>query len=166
MSRVIGTRVEGVVEGSGKGLTHIFGGPHKHKGTTPKGCQSPLHLLYTFDTTAPAFPVQIPGVRYLPLYYSFRYNAGACGYRVKSQREIEILYMETKRVEPNFPYENYPAEFPKRRVRLHPISYEDHKTLVYAVVVEANPSAEDRKLVYDKFRYPFTQLGGIHFMLH
>lgn len=73
--------------------------------------------------------------------------------------------METKEVEPDFPYENYPSEFPERRVRLVPISYEQHKTLVY--YLEAGKKAldeQDRKLILDEFRYPFTQLGGIHRM--
>lgn len=165
LSRDILNRVSRVIEETDEQFLHIFGGRRQHKGTTPQGCKAPLHLLYTFDTTDSAFPIQVPGIRYLPLYYSFPYNAGACGYRMKSDTEIEVLYMETKQLEPDFPYENYPSEFPERRVRLAPISYEQHKTLVF--YLEAGETAldeKDRKLIIDEFNYPFTQLGGIHRM--
>jgi hypothetical protein len=33
-----------------------------------------------------------------PLLYSFRYNAGACGYRVVSDKKVEVLYLETEKV--------------------------------------------------------------------
>jgi hypothetical protein len=164
-SKTILSKVARVIEGTDERFLHIFGGSRQHKGTTPQGCEVPLHLVYTFDTTDPAFVLQIPGIRYLPLYYSFPYNAGACGYRVKSETEIEVLYMETKEVERDFPYEGYPSEFPEQRVRLAPISYEQHKTLVFYLEagVEAL-RAEDRKLIIDEYNYPFTQIGGVQRM--
>jgi hypothetical protein len=164
-SKTILSKVARVVEGADEQFFHVFGGPRQHKGATPQGCEVPLHLLYTFDTTDPTFALQIPGIRYLPLYYSFMHNAGACGYRIKSETEIEVLYMETKKVQRGFPYEHYSSEFPERRVRLVPISYEQHKTLVFYLEagVEAL-SAEDRKLIVDEFHYPFTQIGGVHRM--
>jgi hypothetical protein len=124
-----------------------------------------LDLVYTFDTADPAFPVQIPGIRFLPLYYSFRYNGGACGYRVKSEDEIEVFYMETYKVERDFRYTGYPLHFPERSVRLVPVSYEQHKSLVFYLEagIEALGDA-DRKMVTKELHYPFTQLGGIHRM--
>jgi hypothetical protein len=161
----IKNKVSRVIEGTDERFHHRFGGPARHQGVIPPGYELPLHLLYTFDTTDPAFPIQVPGIRYLPLYYSFPYNAGACGYRVKSETEIEVLYMETKQVEKDFPYANYPSEFPERRVCLAPISYEQHKTLVFYLEAEKKALSEmDRKLILEEFRYPFTQLGGIHRM--
>jgi hypothetical protein len=158
-------KVGRVVDGRDKSFHHVFGGPGKHLGVTPQGCTQPLHLVYTFDTTDPAFPFQIPGIRYLPLYYSFPYNAGACGYQVKSETQIEVLYMETKVVAPKFPYDNYPSEFPKRDVRILQLSYEQYKTLVYFLEADDAPlSEEDHKLIEDDFHYPFTQLGGVHRM--
>jgi hypothetical protein len=159
-------RVVPSVKGS---FNHSFGGPPVHRGSKPRGSSQPLHLLYTFDTKDPSVPVRIPRVRYLPLYYCFPYNAGALGYRVVSDAEIYILYMETKRVQPDFPYENYPSEFVKTPVSLTPISYEDHKTLVYYVTLEDNNlqrkylSKEDKEFLAQS-GYPFTQLGGIQRM--
>ncbi len=73
--------------------------------------------------------------------------------------------METKKVERDFPYENYPSAFPERQVRLAPIAYEQHKSLVfYLEAGEEALSDEDRKLIFEEYNYPFTQLGGIHRM--
>jgi hypothetical protein len=166
MSRFILKTVARVVEGNDDVFRHVFGGKPNHKGITPKGCSLPLHLLYTFDTADPAFPLQIPGIRSLPLYYCFPYNAGACGYRVKSDTEIEVLYMETKSVEQDFPYTNYPSVFPERPVRLVPISYDHHKSLVFYFETDDKNalSDADKHLIFQEYQYPFTQLGGIHRM--
>ncbi len=148
---------------------HRFGGTPAHHGIKPGGNNQPLHLLYTFDTRDALVPVRVPGARYLPLYYCFPYNAGAVGYRVVSDEEIEILYMETKHVQPDFPYANYPNEFPETPVSLIPISYEEHKTLVYYLTCEDYNlqkkylSNEDRVFLKQS-GYPFTQLGGIQRM--
>jgi len=147
---------------------HRFGGTPAHRGIKPRGNSQALHLLYTFDTRDPLVPVRVRGARYLPLYYCFPYNAGAVGYRVISDEEIKILYMETKHVQPDFPYENYPNEFPETPVSLTAITYEEHKTLVYYLTCEDYNlrkylSKEDRAFL-KQTGYPFTQLGGIQRM--
>ena len=158
-----------VVPYVGDSFHHRFGGPPVHRGVKPHRNGQPLHLLYNFDCKDPLVSIRVAGVRYLPLYYCFPYNAGAVGYRVISDTEIEILYMETKEVMPNFPYENYPDEFPETRVSLMPISYEEHKTLVYYLACEDynltkdHVSKEDRAFLKQS-GYPFTQLGGIQRM--
>jgi len=158
-----------VVPYAGDSFTHRFGGPPVHRGVKPHRNGAPLHLLYNFDCEDPLVPIRMTGARYLPLYYSFPYNAGAVGYRVVSDTEIEILYMETKEVMANFPYDNYPQEFPEMRVSLMPISYEEHKTLVYYLTCEdynltkEHVSKDDRAFLKQS-GYPFTQLGGIQRM--
>jgi hypothetical protein len=150
-------------------FNHRFGGTSVHRGIKPRGNSQPLHLLYTFDTRDPLVPVRVRGARYLPLYYCFPYNAGAVGYRVVSDNEVKILYMETRDVQPDFPYEGYPDEFPQTPVSLIPISYEEHKTLVYFLTCEdynlmdKHLSKQDRAFLKQS-GYPFTQLGGIQRM--
>jgi hypothetical protein len=92
-----------VVPQQNRAFEHRFGGPPIHQGTTPPGSKQPLHLLYTFDIADPLVPVKIPHTRYLPLYYCFSYNAGAVGYRVVSDEAIEILCLEEKRAQRDFP---------------------------------------------------------------
>lgn len=143
---------------------HLFGGSPTHRGIVPHGNIQPLHLLYTFDTDDPLFPIHIPGIRYLPLYYCFPYNAGAMSYRVVSDDEIQILFMETNHVEHDFPYENYPNEFPAVPVSLVPISNEENGILTRSVLtddwfdIESLPKS-DRQFLRQSC-YPFTQIGG------
>ena len=169
MSGFVMTSVARVVPGATSSFHHRFGGSPLHRGIVPNGNSQPLHLLYTFDTTDPLFPVRLPHARYLPLFYCFPYNAGDVGYRVISDDEIEILHMQNEYVERDFPYENYPNEFPETPVSLVPISYEEHKTLVYHLACEDYfvedefKSASDRTFLKQS-GYPFTQLGGIQRM--
>ena len=168
MSGFVMNSIARVVPNVAGSFHHRFGGTPVHRGIKPRGNSQPLHLLYTFDTRDPLVPVRVPRVRYLPLYYCFPYNAGAVGYQVVSDEEIKILYMETKDVQPDFPYENYPDEFSETPVSLIPISYEEHKTLVYYLTCEdynlnKYVSKEDRAFL-KQTGYPFTQLGGIQRM--
>lgn len=169
MSYFVMNSIARVVPNASGSYEHRFGGTPVHSGIKPRGGSAPLHLLYAFDTKDPLVPVRIPRVRYLPLYYSFVYNAGAVGYQVVSDDEINILYMETTKVEPDFPYENYPAEFPETPVSLLALSYEEHKTLVYYLACEdynlqrEHVSKEDKAFLKET-GYPFTQLGGIQRM--
>lgn len=169
MSGFVMKSIARVVPNAQGSFRHRFGGTPTHRGIRPRGSSQPLHLLYTFDTKDPLVPVRVRGVRHLPLYYCFPYNAGAVGYQVVSDDEIKILYMETKQVEPNFPYENYPNEFPETAVSLVPISYEEHKTLVYYLACEDYNLRKDYLSQADKdllkeMSYPFAQLGGIQRM--
>lgn len=165
MSGFVLNKATKVAEGVDERYQHHFGGRNGLKGSVPPGCSLPLHLLYTFDTLDPAFPLRVEGVRLLPLCFSFTYNGGACGYRVRSDNEIQVLYMETREIEREFPFNNYPSEFPLRKVRLEPLTYEQHKTLVFSIEAGKEAlSAADRKLIFDDLKYPFTQLGGVQFM--
>lgn len=169
MSGFVMKSIARVVPGVRGSFDHRFGGAPVHSGVKPHRNNQPLHLVYNFDCRDPLVPVSVAGARYLPLYYCFPYNAGAVGYRVVSDTEIEILYMETKEVMHDFPYENYPHEFPEMPVSLTPISYEEQKTLVYYMECEdynltrKHFSKEDRAFLKQS-GYPFTQLGGIQRM--
>lgn len=168
MSGFVMNSIARAVPNAADAFHHHFGGSPTHRGIVPRSNSQPLHLLYTFDTTDPLLPVRLPNARFLPLYYCFPYNAGGVGYRVVSDEEIEILYMETKRVERDFPYKNYPDAFPETPISLAAISYEEHKTLVYYLYCQDNyleeyMSNEDRQFI-EQSGYPFTQLGGIQRM--
>lgn len=64
-----------VASGGPHEFLHSFGGPPKHEGVVFHGCEKPLHLLYTFDLSDSRVSVRLPGIRWLPLYYAFAYNA-------------------------------------------------------------------------------------------
>src|SRR5688500_4357600 len=75
---------------------HRFGGAPAHRGVTPRGTRTPLHLLLLLDLADPNCPVRSDaGVRYLPLYYPLKYGVGGptVQYAVASDDEIEILHL-------------------------------------------------------------------------
>jgi len=121
------TSVARAVPGNSGDFSHRFGGLPSYSGIVPRGARQPLHLLPTFDTTDPLVPVQLKSARVLPLFYGFPYNAGAVGYRVVSDNEIKILFMESLQIPADFPYPDYPERFPEIPISLLPISYEEHK---------------------------------------
>src|SRR5262249_44377011 len=69
---------------------HSAGGKAVHEGLTVPGCDVPAHLFYLFDLQDPQMFIQIPGIRWLPIYYTFR-NESGFDYRVVSDKQIEIL---------------------------------------------------------------------------
>lgn len=109
------------VEGVGR-HKHSFGGTLSRP-VIPPGCSVPCHLLYTIDTEDPMFPVRIDGVRYLPLIYCQQYNAAAISYRVEGE-SIIVDWIESLDWDKDFPYENYPSEFPRRDIVLRPVDLE------------------------------------------
>lgn len=75
---------------------HRFGGPATHSGIVPPGESVPLQLALSLDLSDPAIPLAgTDGLTRLPLYHPFKYGSGggALQYAVKSDREIEILYI-------------------------------------------------------------------------
>ena len=91
---------------------HSFGGSPNHTGIIYSGCPKPPHLLYTLDLTDPKVHIEIPGVRWLPLFYAFQYDASPLYYRVLSDHEVQIVRQERTSWTDDFPYRGYPAQFP------------------------------------------------------
>jgi|GEM_PF-1739766 len=110
---------------AGRGpFAHTFGGSHDRAGVSRAACGGILlHLLYRFDTTDPAVPVRVPGVRWLPLYYCFDFRANDVGYRLLSDGELVTFFpTDDPNVssEESWPGDDYPAEFPQREVAVAP----------------------------------------------
>lgn len=101
---------------------HTFGGPPQHLGSKPRGKQ-PLHLLHTFDLADPALGMRIRGIQRLPLYYCFVYDGCSLAYQMISDDEIRILGLQSKGTLKDFPFEDYPAEFPRSNIRLKPYPF-------------------------------------------
>lgn len=161
-----------VVPGKAGVYGHRFGGPAFHDGAIPKGQAKPLELLYVFDCNDPLVPVGVPGVRHLPLYYGFHYDAAGLGYRVVSDQRIEILYQERDVYCADFPFDNFVAEFPQVPVSLEAIDSQDYRLLQRYIEIESQEYGvrTDRLSAQDELRmkelgHPFTQLGGRQLMM-
>jgi hypothetical protein len=118
------------IEGSSDTYHHSFGG-ELHPPVFPPGGKAPCHLLYTIDADDPLFPVRIQGTRLLPLIYCQQYNAAAMSYRLERD-EIIVDWIERLDWDRNFPYDDYPASFPRRSIALLPADQEKLKLLEQA----------------------------------
>lgn len=120
-------RIATVAEGRGA-FAHTFGGPHDRAGAGRAACNGVLvHLLYRLDTTDPAVPVRVPGVRWLPLYYCFDFRANDLGYRLLSDTEMVTFFPADDpnvSAEESWPGDDYPTEFPRRAVAVAPHPYD------------------------------------------
>lgn len=103
-----------VANGGPHGFLHSFGGPPKHEGAVFHGCDKPLQLLYTFDLSDSRVPVRLPGIRWLPLYYAFIYDASPIYYRIASDQQVVIVRQEETQWTDGFPYSDLPDAFPFR----------------------------------------------------
>lgn len=150
---------------------HWFGGSPTHRGVKPKKRNHPVHLLYDLDLRDPALGLasRYEGLSRLPVYNALQYNCCDLVYRVLADDAIEIVSM---RDEPewnrNFPYDNYPAEYPRLPVTVEPVEPEVLALLAQAPVVRGErayyrASLQIRQRL-EQLDYPFPQVGGTQFM--
>jgi hypothetical protein len=103
---------------------HSFGGEASHKGSVPNGCSEPMQLLFCFDLRDPRLGVEMGKQTRLPLYYGFRYDGSEFGYQLVSDQEIRVFRQSRTNTPDDFPYADYPTQFPRLSVRLARISYD------------------------------------------
>ncbi|MEX2168888.1 MAG: hypothetical protein WD851_06240 [Pirellulales bacterium] len=95
---------------------HAFGGGFTSSGLRIVNADFPIHLLYRLNLDDPAFDIEIPGVKWLPLCYRFVPLTGDTLYRVVSDTEIELISPIDEEADPAFPYPGFPSTFPSRSI--------------------------------------------------
>ena len=97
---------------------HTFGGKLSSLEIRCVNLEHPLHLLYHLNLSDPVVPVELPGVKRLPLCYGFAYATydGTIIYRVINDMEIELIAPADPQYDPDFPYDGYPKSFPRSAV--------------------------------------------------
>lgn len=92
---------------------HAFGGTLESCGLRFVNLDEPFHLVYRLDLKDPTIPVELDGVRFLPLVYGFKYatNGESFTYRVLNDTEIEIVAPEELLYDSDFPRADYPSFF-------------------------------------------------------
>lgn len=101
---------------------HTFGGPHDREGLHREECNDlHLHLIMRLNLDDPAVPIEIPGIRWLPLYYCFDYRVNEIGYRLLSDNALVTYFPSddphvTDKEE--WPDEDYPMEFRRTEVEV------------------------------------------------
>lgn len=147
---------------------HRFGGTPQHTIRGAHADETNVHCLYLLDCDDPALPGVLKGRRWLPLYYPLFNNACDFAYQIHSDTEIEI-HLVSDDQDYDFPYEDYPKTLPENPVHVQPLSYEQGKTLVYYFNAEFELTRDavsdaDKEFVRG-LGYPFTQIGGIQYMM-
>jgi len=104
---------------------HWQGGPAYHEGAKCTKCKRALLLLWDFNAKDPRFVVDgrplFKPLKRLPLYYCWT-CVSDIDYRVVAPDRIEVLKMEGRRQGKDFPYKNFPLEFPKQPIVLQRLS--------------------------------------------
>lgn len=106
-----GQRFEAVIGTSGE-YDHWFGsaGDFKVNGQ-PKGKRG-IHQLMTLDLRDPIISNIFSGIDRLPLFYGFHYESGHLEYAIADSRSITITDLDESSYSIDWPYPEYPAEFP------------------------------------------------------
>lgn len=111
---------------------HWFGGKPYHKGAMCPVCKVPL-LLIADLASAPFRAIEnarlFSDLDRLPLYYCWRCCADHLSYRVVKPDKVEVLRNEGSPQGDDFPYKDFPEQFPRKPVRLVTIQYETAKLL-------------------------------------
>ncbi|GAA4444308.1 hypothetical protein [Novipirellula rosea] len=101
---------------------HTFGGPVDRSDALPDQTNGiRLHMLHRFDMNDPLMPIQLPGLRWLPLYYVFDFRANEVGYQLTSDSKMITFFSDN---EPNisdaesWPADDFPLEFSPHPIRL------------------------------------------------
>jgi|WetSurMetagenome_2_1015567.scaffolds.fasta_scaffold138512_1 hypothetical protein len=135
-----------------KGETgHWFGGEPYHSGARCPKCKSALLLLADIDCRKVRKMEKAKlfhSLDRLPLYYCWHCEGAELSYAIIDSNRIKILKHEGNKAPSDFPYENYPASFPRRPVSLIPIDYSFAKLLALYQEVDSDwLSREDQELI-------------------
>ncbi len=97
---------------------HSFGGACKLPIHGMPDGQPDLHQLLVVDLGDPLVGIKESRIGHLPLVYGFRYDECRLKYAVSANGEISIQDLSPDASEPDWPYEDYPGQLPKHRLRL------------------------------------------------
>ena len=98
-----------LVKSNGNDGPHVFGGELPMTSNCPDGAH--LHLLMNIDTrNCPVFENE--QLTNLPLLFPFRHNGGRMKYTCSAD-EILVNEIDPPTISANWPYSNYPDEFPR-----------------------------------------------------
>ena len=122
-------QVTEVVESESSPFGHRFGGPIEHDGVSEGECGFPCQMLYHLSADDPYLRIRIPGVKWLPLYYSFCFENRTMrtSYRVVSESRVVTYFDQPPSAVPagdRFPWGDSPREFPEAPVALQPIPFD------------------------------------------
>jgi len=143
---------------------HRFGGPAAHYGVIPTGTETPLHHFLFMDLSDPNCPVRTDSsINNLPLYYPLKYGQGGpeVQYSVKSNTEIQILYMSDEIPDEEENQYVQVSVLPESRAEIIPLEYEEARILGFR---EADsyfqPNDDDIAILHHLYGQDIISMGG------
>lgn len=131
-----------------------------------------LHPLFNFDLRDNNFDfLGYENLQQLPLIFPIGYECAQISYSVKEcgvhVHAFDSTYDASSQPS-DWPYENYPDYFAKTPVSVEKISYEEHKTFVFASIYTHYFSylellSDSDEALIQSTSFPFPQIGGIQF---
>lgn len=117
-----------VLVGEKDSCDHYFGGSGLQSGS--KDGERPLQLqaLFNFDCSDSRLNRMARFGR-LPLYYSFACS-GSVEYTIEDGSQLRLIAMNPDEPQPDWPYRDYPLDFPLSPVRLEAIEFGDLKEVI------------------------------------
>ncbi len=153
---------------------HFVGGPNEVPGAVCNGhgCNRPFIRLLTLDLRDPklSFIPSVtreggggPAAQQFPLFYCW-----VCGgwptYRLEPSGHVEIIGRSSTGPEEDFPYPDYPRDFPARRAVLKPVPPN-----VQRIIRQANAGTLESDLRFDSkyepYLIPHHQVGGVPYLV-
>src|SRR5437762_2696047 len=143
---------------------HRFGGPATHNGVIPIGTETPLHHFLSIDLSDANCPVRTDSsINNLPLYYPLKYGQGGpqVQYSVKSDTEIQILYMSDEIPDEEESQYVRVSVLPESRAEIIPLEYEEARILGFS---EADsyfqPNDKDMAILQHLYGQDIISMGG------
>jgi len=132
---IVRDRVFQIIVGEPDVYQHSFGGGAVS--LDPAISQEALRHVFTLDLSDARLGFEGAAAGLLPLLYCFE-SAGRVQYSYSEERGLEILEMTDYPLDPDFPYPDYPRDFPVFPVRLEEVNYDDFNEVIGSYAYSAN----------------------------
>lgn len=144
-------------EGNAGTTTHQFGGRNDIAGAWCPNCKKPLLLLLKLDSTDMRLLLDTCGMPTMPLLFCWTCNVSQSlfSYIVEPPCRITLIEYGEGGCVTDFPYVNYPAEFPRRSFVLEPVPPDEAAALEHAMKAPG-----DWLSLPSSLQTPRHQIGG------
>ncbi|PQO34297.1 hypothetical protein DTL21_12250 [Bremerella cremea] len=120
-------KIAGVEHHPGK-FSHQFGGGSTFQGTSREDCDGlHVHLIYLFDLNDPKIPIEVPGIRWLPLFYCFDFQVVTIGYQLLDDQHLKFFFNRSDARTSDheeWPGDDFPMQFVQSEVTVHDRRYD------------------------------------------
>jgi len=126
---VTGGKAYHIIPGEADGFGHCFGGPALHIDSEDENARLSLQALFHLNMDDSRLNSCNVASSQLHLYYGFKFDNCETQYRLNESDELDLVGMTPNEPTPDWPYSNYPLDFPVVPVRLEPAEFGSMRSL-------------------------------------